>query len=77
MSLTDAPANMILKISSIHSGSEVRKKLLALGIHIDDNVMKVGAAKWGPVLVKNLSTDSSKLALGRGLAEKINVEYEN
>ncbi len=75
MSLTEAPSEKKLKISDILSGSEVRKKLSSMGIHTDDFLVKINNTKWGPVLVQNISNGSSKVALGRGLAEKIIVEY--
>jgi Fe2+ transport system protein FeoA len=77
MSLTEAPIDKKLLISDILSGTEVRRKLSSLGIHINDCVIKVNSTKWGPILLQNLSSGTSKVAIGRGLAEKILVDYDN
>lgn len=77
MSLVEAPSEIMLKINEILSGNEMRRKLSNLGLHVDDVVIKVNDNKWGPVLLQNLTNDYVKVALGRGLAEKIIVTYEN
>ncbi|ROL61398.1 ferrous iron transport protein A [Bacteroidetes/Chlorobi group bacterium ChocPot_Mid] len=77
MSLAEAQAEKKLKINSIATGKEALRRLTAMGIHIDDEIIKLNNPKWGPVLVQNISNGQNKLALGRGLAEKILVEYEN
>ena len=43
--------------------------------YIDDELIKLNNPKWGPILVQNISNGTNKLALGRGLAENILVEY--
>jgi Fe2+ transport system protein FeoA len=76
MSLVEAPVNFKLKISDIQSGMEAKRQLNHIGLHEDDLLIKVNNNKWGPVLIRNLSNGISKIAIGRGLAEKILVEYE-
>jgi Fe2+ transport system protein FeoA len=73
ISLLNAPSDKKLKIKSINSGMEAKKKLLALGFHADDILIKLTNGKWGPLLIQNLSNTSSKTAIGRGLAMKIYV----
>ncbi|MGA2296928.1 MAG: FeoA family protein [FCB group bacterium] len=76
MSLTDAPAYIKLKISAIESETEVKRKLTSIGIHNGDLLLKLNSSKIGAVLINNLSSGNSKLALGRGLADKIHVNYD-
>jgi Fe2+ transport system protein FeoA len=72
--LSQAPRGRVLKIAAIHGGEGVRRRLFALGFHKDD-LIEVNAQGIfrGPLLVKNLSSDTS-VALGRGIAQKIEVE---
>jgi Fe2+ transport system protein FeoA len=60
----------------ITAGLESRKKLLALGIHVGDFISKINLTRWSPVLIRNLTTHSSKIAIGHGLARKIMVGDE-
>lgn len=75
MSLLDAPIDTKLIILEICSGIEAKRKLTSMGIHINDSIVKINEAKWGPLLVQNLSNGSDKIAVGRGLASKIMVSY--
>jgi len=77
MSLTEAPAEIKLKVNAILSGKDVLRRLSSMGIHIDDELIKLNNPKWGPVLIQNISNGTNKLAIGRGLAENILVEYED
>jgi Fe2+ transport system protein FeoA len=74
-SLKDAPANVELKVYGIEAGIEAKRRLRMLGVHKDDILIKKNPNKIGPVLVQNMGGDSSKIAIGRGLAKKIIVEY--
>jgi Fe2+ transport system protein FeoA len=74
MSLSEAPAEIELKICNIVSGVEAKRKLGSLGLRVDDMLIKKNDSRWGPILVQNLSTGALKVALGRGLADKIIVE---
>lgn len=73
--LAEAPAERKLKVTSINAGADIRKRLNVMGIHINDILVKQTWAKWGPILVMNESNGNSKLAIGRGLADKIFVEF--
>ncbi len=73
-SLTEAPEGEILKIVEIRGGQGLHRRLLALGFHPGDLVtLENEALMNGPVLVKN-STTGTRVALGRGIAQKIMVE---
>ena len=76
MSLAEAPEFTKLKVTNITSCNDCRRKLFSMGIYIDDFVMKQNGTKTGPVLIQNVSTGATRIALGRGIAEKIFVEYE-
>ena len=77
MRLDEAESERRLKIFEIESTLDIKKKLSRLGIQKNDSLCKLNETKWGPILIQNLSAHSSKLALGRELAEKIIVEYES
>ncbi len=76
MSLYDAPANIELLVDDILAGREAKRRLLSIGIRQSDIVMKLNSPPWGAILVKNITTGSTKLAVGRNLAGKIMVKYE-
>ncbi len=73
MNLNQAPCGRSYKIVEILAGLEARKKLLALGIHAGDVISKISQSRWSPVLIRNLTTRSSKIAIGQGLSRKIMV----
>jgi len=74
MSLDQAPQGTALRIVSVQGGEAVRRRLLTLGFHVGA-VVEVNSRGilHGPLLVKNLTSETS-LALGRGVARKIQVE---
>jgi len=76
MCLSDAPSNVILKILEINSDNDIRRKLLSMGIHPFDSLMKLSNSNYGAILIKNLTNGASKLAVGRVLAKKIIVDYD-
>jgi len=76
MSLHQVPCGKPHKIIEITAGLDARKKLLSLGIHVGDIISKINHSRWSPVLIRNLTTHSSKIAIGRGLAGKIMVADE-
>lgn len=76
MLLTEVQPNRNLKIVKITSGKEAKRKLGAIGINPDDTFVRLTRIKWGPILVQNITDGGSKVAIGRGLAEKIEVEYD-
>ncbi len=72
-----APQDTPLKIRSVLGGEGVRRRLFALGFHINDLIeLDSEAILKGPVLVRNLTADTT-VALGRGIAQKILVEIAN
>jgi Fe2+ transport system protein FeoA len=73
LSLNLVPSGIPHKIVEIKSGLEAKKKLLAMGIHVGDAIIKLNHSCWSPVLIRNVTTRSSKIAIGRGLASKIMV----
>jgi len=73
LSLNLVPSGIPHKIVEIKSGLEARKKLLAMGIHVGDSIIKLNHSRWSPVLIRNVTTRSSKIAIGQGLARKILV----
>jgi Fe2+ transport system protein FeoA len=73
MKLTEAPVDKEIKILKIEAENEVKKRLNAMGIHINDYLMKLNKSGTGPVLIQNITNNASKIALGNDLAEKILV----
>ncbi len=74
--LTNAPSNKNLRVVSINAGTTAKQRLISLGIHVGDEIVKLNENGRGPVLVKNVTLNSSKIAIGYGLAMKIFVDYE-
>lgn len=73
-SLLEIPQGQKFRIVEIKGGPGLHRRLLALGFHRGDLVALDGEALLGgPVLVKNLNSDT-RIALGRGIARKILVE---
>lgn len=77
INLDDAPANSELEVLDIHAGRFASKRLIAMGIHPGDKLKKFNDSSWGPVLIRNVTLNSSKIAIGRRLAQKILVRYED
>ena len=74
ISLIQAPPDTPLKIVDILGGHGVRRRLMAMGFHKNAIIELDSQAIFrGPVIVKNLTSDTS-VALGRGVAQKIMVE---
>lgn len=72
--LLNASTGNKLKIITIAGGYGMRRRLLSLGFHKNDLIeLDSRSIFGGPLLVKNLTTDTS-VALGRGIARKIIVE---
>ena len=76
MTLNLAPRNVPHLVIDIRAGQESKRKLLAMGIHAGDAIVKLNDSRWSPVLIRNLTTRSSKIAIGQGLAKKIMVGDE-
>jgi Fe2+ transport system protein FeoA len=77
MSLTEAPEGVELKVLKINAGLEAKMRLCSMGIQLDNTLVKINKTNWGPVLVKCFDNSPNKLAIGRNIAEKIEVIYEN
>jgi Fe2+ transport system protein FeoA len=73
MSLDQAPRDIAQEIVEIASGEEAKRKLLAMGVHVGDAIVKLNSARGCPMLIRNVTTRSSKIAIARGLARKILV----
>ncbi|MFB0564197.1 MAG: ferrous iron transport protein A [Candidatus Aminicenantaceae bacterium] len=74
INLAEAPPDTPLRIIDIFGGHGVRRRLFAMGFHRGDLIeLDSQSILRGPVLVRNLTSDTS-VALGRGIAQKIIVE---
>ena len=77
MTLLEAPRNKALKIVDLVGGEGFRRRLFSLGFHKGDIVeFDSRAILQGPLLIRNVSADT-RVALGRGVAQKIVVEPVN
>lgn len=74
--LLEAPSNKSLEVLEINAGDAAKKRLMSIGIHIGDRLLKYNDSSWCPVLVKNITLNSSKIAIGKLLAAKILVRHE-
>ena len=59
------------KVKEIVSGSELIKRLAAMGIVVGSCLSMVSNPDRGPILV---DSDGKRVAMGRGMADKIAVE---
>ncbi len=73
LTLDHTPCNIPHKIIEIKAGMETKRKLLAMGLHVGDAIVKLNHQHWSPVLIRNLTARSSKIAISQGLARKILV----
>ena len=76
INLLDAPPNTELEVLEINAGLKAKTRLISMGLHTGDKVLKYNDNSWCPVLFKNITLNSSKIAIGKRLAEKIMVRYE-
>jgi Fe2+ transport system protein FeoA len=74
--LSQAPTERELKIVEVTSETEIRHKLRVLGIHVGDTIIRYRSPLWGPVLIRNLTQNSTKVALGTGIARKITISHD-
>jgi len=77
INLVEAPADTELEVLEINANEAIKKRLISMGIHPGDNVIKYTTAPWGPLLVKNTTLNSSKIAICRALASAIQIGYNN
>ena len=76
INLLDAPSNKELEVLEINSGRMAKRRLISMGIHAEDKLIKYSNSSWGPVLIKNVTLNAAKVAIGKRLASKILVGYE-
>lgn len=74
--LTEAPTDKSFMISNFNLDIDSRHRLHTMGIHLKDVFIKQNSSNFGPILIQNLSNNSTKIALGRELAEKIVIECD-
>ena len=68
--LTDVPVNTSATLTKINGGRRLRHRLTELGL-IPGSVLTIVQNQNGPLLV---AVRETRLAIGRGMAEKILVE---
>ncbi len=74
MTIADAKKGKNVRIKDFTGGWGFRRKILSLGIEPGDEVVVVaGMEETGPFIIENL-TKGTKIAIGRGMAQKIIVE---
>jgi ferrous iron transport protein A len=70
--LSDIEEGKKARVLLILGGMGVRQHLSTIGIHVGDTVLVKRHAVWGgPILIE---VHGSELALGKGVASKIQVE---
>jgi Fe2+ transport system protein FeoA len=74
--LTEAPNDKSFQISKFNLDIDSRHRLHTMGIHLKDIFTKQSTSSFGPILIQNMSNNSTKIALGRELAEKIVIECD-
>ncbi len=74
--LYSAPADIKLTVEDFKTGLMVKKRLLALGLHSGDQIQKISNYHHGPVLIITLKEFPNQIVIGKGLARKIFVSYE-
>ncbi|MCP5109001.1 MAG: ferrous iron transport protein A [bacterium] len=74
--LLEAPSENELEVLEINAGRKAKQRLISMGIHHGDKLLKYNESSWCPVLIKNVTLDSAKIAIGHRLASKIMVSYE-
>ncbi|ADY73974.1 FeoA family protein [Desulfurobacterium thermolithotrophum DSM 11699] len=72
MRLVDIPSGKSVKIIDITGGMGMRNRLAAIGIYPGATI-KVVKAPPGPMIIEAAGT---RLALGKGMASRIEVEEE-
>ncbi len=77
LNLTEAPSGAELEVLEINAGVVAKKRLISMGIHPGNRIIKFNDSSWGPILIKNITLNSTKLAIGRRLAWKIQVRYDS
>ncbi|MBN1286763.1 MAG: ferrous iron transport protein A [Anaerolineae bacterium] len=73
VSLARVPPGQTVNLVHIHGGHRLRKRLADLGLNVGMPVRVIQNPGFGPMIL-GVKCDS-RLALGRGMAEKIQVEH--
>ncbi len=68
--LAEAPRNTPLKLIAIEGGRQLRHRLTEMGL-VPGVTLKIVQDQGGPILV---AVHNTRLAIGRGMAQKIQVE---
>ncbi len=72
MKLIELKKNDVFKIISFeNSCKEMKQRLLSMGVKKGSMGQVINKAVWGPI---EIDFDGSKLAVGRGMAKKIEVK---
>lgn len=74
LSLATAKAGETLRVKAFEGGAKMRLRLLSMGIRIGDTLKVITNQGTGQVVV---AIECSRFALGRGLAERVLVEFED
>lgn len=70
--LSNLREGMVAKIKHLTGGFGLQRKISALGIRIGKNVRVVSSHRFGGPMV--IEIDNMRVAIGRGMANKIIVE---
>lgn len=71
MTLANALIGETVRLITIEGGTQIRRRLADMGLSAGMEVKVITGIEHGPII---LSVKDSRLAIGRGMAEKIIVE---
>ena len=71
MTLANALIGETVRLVTIEGGTHIRRRLADMGLSTGMEVKVITSIERGPII---LSVKDSRLAIGRGMAEKIIVE---
>ncbi len=71
MTLSNAKVGESVRLVAVRGGTHIRRRLADLGLNTGMTVKIINGIESGPMI---LSVKDSRLAIGRGMAEKIIVE---
>ncbi|MCX7879541.1 MAG: ferrous iron transport protein A [Ignavibacteria bacterium] len=74
MLLSEVDNNVIVRVVEINTNEKAKQRLLALGLHINDVIQIISNSNFSPILIKNITKNDARIAIGRGIAQKIEVE---
>lgn len=70
VTLNEPPVGQRLRLVGVEGGEQLRRRLLALGLSVGDEVEVVHRRNGGVVLAR----DGNRVALGNGVAQKVLAE---